>query len=375
MATVYRITIDNDGKITGGIVYSGVERDLIASAVGSNYTYYQYEGELIEPKDLAGNCDLAGFIKNVEHVIVLGSYETREAFEAFLEEKEVATTPSTTYEVPGTPRSPASIRILKNHFSFPEFITRPGTWTVLTLALVLIGVLAPVSAPGLILMAAITTGFAAASLILNIKQYVDKLWTENDIAEVDRTFANFLRLGFKDLVKWADEHRMQAAIVFIAAGLLITTLTLTIGFFTGGAGFTFMAPVFAAIAAPFAAAATAAGAEVSLAALAGAWLVLAVLAVPDAFRRFVDWIERLRSGEEVIVELDDLSDKTPDNPLEEPLLSQQPQQINIQEVPKSDEEGILSSIRNKLFGSEKKTSKNTEIILLESVDLNIKKNQ
>ncbi len=181
-----------------------------------------------------------------------------------------------------------------------NFFTHPGTWVFLALLAVGLGFALPFVAPALIIFAAVAIGLAAIAtpfyLYFNANKYLD----DDDLhhqpqflakTRSDSTLGEVIKAAFATIKDWAKAHPAQAFIVGVGIGLLITALVLTIGFFTGGAAFAFMAPVFAAIAAPFATAAASAGLQLGLAALAGTTFVLAALNITNIFKRLATWFD------------------------------------------------------------------------------------
>lgn len=180
-----------------------------------------------------------------------------------------------------------------------KFFMHPGTWVLFTLLFVGMGILFPLSAPALLITAAVTIGlaaiFTAVHLVNRFKDtFVPKIEALFSESMENITLPMKLIGSAVVLAEWAKAHQVQAVIVGLGIGLFITTLVLTIGFFTGGAAFAFMAPVFATIAAPFAATAASAGVQLSLAALAGTTLVLASLNITNIFHRLATWIDSFK---------------------------------------------------------------------------------
>ncbi len=187
-----------------------------------------------------------------------------------------------------------------------KFFTHPGTWVFLALLAVGLGFALPFVAPALMIFAAVAIGLATIftaihlgmhfknTLIPKLREQYDKSDADMPDDDDDLTVGNYITLTFRALKDWAKDHKVQAIIVGVGIGLLITALVLTIGFFTGGAAFAFMAPVFAAIAAPFATAAAAAGLQLGLAALAGTTFVLAALNITNIFHRLADWFDSFK---------------------------------------------------------------------------------
>lgn len=178
-----------------------------------------------------------------------------------------------------------------------NFFTHPGTWVLLALLAVGIGFALPFVAPALVIFAAVAIGFAAIAtpfyLLSNAINYVSKCVNykykvkQNSQDESDKV----IKAAFITIKDWAEVHPVQAIIVGVGLAVLITALVLTIGFFSGGAAFAFMAPVFATIAAPFATAAAAAGVQLGLAALAGTIFILAALNITNIFKRLASWFD------------------------------------------------------------------------------------
>ena len=177
---------------------------------------------------------------------------------------------------------------------------RPGTWVFLALAAIVLGMLVPLAAPGLVITAAVMIGLAAATLPFYIKGFFTR-GDNNNASAIDAAGENVGGYGIKKPVTLADpisyffkNHPVQAAILVIGMLGFITTLVLTIGFFTGGAGFVFMAPLFAALSAPFAAAATAGGISLAIPVLAGFTLVLASLNLTNVLKSLVAWVDSFK---------------------------------------------------------------------------------
>lgn len=320
MFTFYRITRDKTGKVTAHEVIYQAENlmsipeeskgEVLCSLQNENYYYRKAVNGLdvtqVQLKEIVPVSGPDGHDNEVfTDYVIFGPCEDAGAFKTLF--AQLNAPPKPLNVAPPEPLAANWFPKKKKHFELWEFLSQPGTWTFVTLALILTGIFVPVAAPALILAAVITTGLAGVSLILSINRYVDDLWLRYGITDSkDRTFAAFLQHSLQELMHWADQHRMQVAIVAIAVGLLITAVVLTAGFFTGGGAFAvvggalvvtgggafaFMAPLFTAIAAPFAAAAAAVGAEVSLAALAFTSVFLAVCCIPDVFRRIADWLD------------------------------------------------------------------------------------
>jgi len=186
-----------------------------------------------------------------------------------------------------------------------NFFTHPGTWVFLALLAVGLGFALPFAAPALMIFAAVAIGLAAIAtpfyLLFNANKYGNNksLYFQprfhQNIADIkqgsDPTLGEFIKAIFATIKDWAKANPVQAIIVGVGIGLFITALVLTIGFFTGGAAFAFMAPVFAAIAAPFATAAASAGLQLGLAALAGTTFILAALNITNIFKRLASWVD------------------------------------------------------------------------------------
>lgn len=165
---------------------------------------------------------------------------------------------------------------------FRNLFKHPGTWTFLSLLSVGIAIAVPPAAPILVPVAAACIG--AATITSGHFFWTNKVTVDDkDLPDRYKT-AERLHRFFKN-------HPIQLTIAILAFGLFITALVLTIGFFTGGAGFVFMAPVFAALAAPFAAAAASAGIQLALAGLAGTAFVLASINIPNTLKRFSAWLD------------------------------------------------------------------------------------
>ncbi len=189
-----------------------------------------------------------------------------------------------------------------------KFFTHPGTWVFLALLAVGLGFALPFVAPALMIFAAVAIGLAIIAtpsyLYFNGRKYAseqDKNHQPRFLANVedikqgsDPTLGELIKAAFATIKDWAKAHPAQAFIVGVGIGLLITALVLTIGFFTGGAAFAFMAPVFAAIAAPFATAAASASLQLGLAALAGTTFVLAALNITNIFKRLATWFDSFK---------------------------------------------------------------------------------
>lgn len=161
------------------------------------------------------------------------------------------------------------------------------------------GILFPLSAPALIIVAGLTISIAAITTIFHLIRH----WNETFVPKIsaaleaegidpDRATPNQTwPMIIVALKRWAEAHKAQAFIVGVGIGLFITALILTIGFFTGGAAFAFMAPVFTAIAAPFVAFTTSFGLQLSIAALSGTTLILASLNITNIFHRLATWFD------------------------------------------------------------------------------------
>ncbi len=176
---------------------------------------------------------------------------------------------------------------LKRLKRFLRQFFHPGTWILFSLLAVGAAILFPPFAPALIIFAAVAIGVAAIAFIPYVASYLP-VKAFNPI----RFFTPSPDLKIFD--NWWKAHPVQVAIVAIGVAAFITALVLTIGFFTGGAGFAFMAPVFAALAAPFAVAGASAGISLSLSALAGTALVLGVLNLTNTLKRFAAWIDSFK---------------------------------------------------------------------------------
>jgi hypothetical protein len=138
------------------------------------------------------------------------------------------------------------------------------------------GILMPFSAPGFVILAAIATAVATVLFPFYIKR---RLISDLSIFAPKKE-------GFD----WAKAHYIQAIIVGVGIGFFIAALVLTIGFFTGGAGFMFMAPLFQALMTPFASL----GIPLSLPALAGFFFVLAPLCLANNLKRFAGWLDSFK---------------------------------------------------------------------------------
>ncbi len=190
---------------------------------------------------------------------------------------------------------------LKRFKRFLRQFFHPGTWILFSLLAVGAAMLFPPFAPALIIFAAVAIGVAA----LTFAPYVVSFFSR-------KTPISFFPHSpkAKGLPDWVHAHPFQVAIVAAGVALFIVALTLTIGFFTGGAGFAFMAPVFAALAAPFAAAGASAGISLSLSALAGTTLVLGVLNLTNTLKRFTAWIDSFKYDHAATAVQDNIVGKT-----------------------------------------------------------------
>jgi hypothetical protein len=166
----------------------------------------------------------------------------------------------------------------------------PGTWILFSLLAVGAAILFPLSAPALMIFAAVAIGVAAVTFVPYVVSFL------NNETPISFFFPRSHRFDVHAAHEgWGREHYIQLAIMTIGVAAFIAALVLTIGFFTGGAGFAFMAPVFAALAAPFAAAGASAGCvSLSLSALAGTVLVLGVLNLTNTLKRFTGWLDSFR---------------------------------------------------------------------------------
>jgi hypothetical protein len=161
----------------------------------------------------------------------------------------------------------------------------------------------PIAAPVLILVAAVEIVLAALTFIpyaLNFK----------DIRLRLEGFPPYSGWGNKDIVGHRDGffkfHPVQAIVVGLTAAAFITALVLTIGFFTGGAGFAFMAPLFSAITAPLAMAAASAHVSLFLPALVGFCFVIAPLTIGNNLKRFLGWLDSFASDGSTALLVDDM---------------------------------------------------------------------
>jgi len=198
----------------------------------------------------------------------------------------------------GSLHTPKSIQQWKQRIgqNVWKFFSHPGTWTFLVLLMVGMAIAFPFAAPALIVAALTFTAAATLSLIPYAIRYVQKLRKEAKAAGYLEDTSIF-KIAFDKFKQWAKDHPMQAFLVGLGLALFVTALVLTIGFFTGGGAFAFMAPVFAAIAAPLATAAAAAGVAVAntvLTAIAAGLFVLATLHVANLAKRFFQFIDEFR---------------------------------------------------------------------------------
>lgn len=170
-------------------------------------------------------------------------------------------------------------RFLKNLFN------HPGTWVLGTLIFAFAGIgAAPATATVLIVFAGFSILAAAVTFLPYLIKGIENLMG-GGAYDLDKQLSS---------VAWVDAHPWQALAVGLAIAGLITTLTLTIGFFSGGTGFIFMAPVFSAIASPFAAFSAAYGVSLFTPAIAGFLFVIAPLAVGNNLKRFLGWVDSFK---------------------------------------------------------------------------------
>lgn len=177
-----------------------------------------------------------------------------------------------------------------------KFGTHPGFWTLLALAAIGIGMLVPIAAPALVVA-------AMAMLVLT---FMTAAWTY--VLKNQRSIKQFSDRD--DKVKWIarcidaffSNHICQGIVLVVGMLVFIAALVLTIGALTGGAGFAFMLPVFAALSAPFAAAAAAGGISLFLPALVGFVFVLASLNLTNILKNILAWFDSFKE-DAVVVDL------------------------------------------------------------------------
>lgn len=183
----------------------------------------------------------------------------------------------------------------------------PGLWMFLILAAVGIGMLAPLAAPALMIAAMV---MLVPAFITTIYMYL------KDMKGPLRRQAFMTKHNFADFLK---NHKGQLAIVLLGIGLFITTLVCVIGFLTGGVGFAFMAPLFAAFSAPFAAAAAAGGISLAVPVLARFTLILASLNLTNIVKNIAAWFDSFTKDAL-------LAEAKKAGPEKEPLRDAQPQE-------------------------------------------------
>jgi hypothetical protein len=176
------------------------------------------------------------------------------------------------------------LRFLKN------LLKHPGTWVLNALAMVGIAMLVPIAAPGLLLVAAVSIVLAAIAFIPYALNFII-------VATDSKGFPPYS--GWEDKKTLAENeffksHPVQAIVVGLTAAAFIAALVLTIGFFTGGAGFVFMAPLFSAMSAPFAIAAASAHLSLFMPALVGFCFVVAPLTIGNNLKRFLGWLDSFK---------------------------------------------------------------------------------
>ncbi len=239
-----------------------------------------------------------------QYIVVIGQGTTRQQFIDGLHLPENKQPPEAIEEEVlvrgpvGPLHTPKSIQQWKQRIeqNVWKFFSHPGTWTFLVLLMVGMAIAFPFAAPALIVAALTFTAAATLSLIPYAIRYVQQLRKEAVEAGYPAD-ASIIKIAFDKFKQWAKDHPMQAFLVGLGLALFVTALVLTIGFFTGGAAFAFMAPVFAAIAAPLATAAAAAGVAVAntvLTAIAAGLFVLATLHVANLAKRFFQFIDEFR---------------------------------------------------------------------------------
>lgn len=187
----------------------------------------------------------------------------------------------------------------KSRFLWSHFLTHPGTWVGFALLVVGIGILfafmapaiLPAIAPTLLLIAGVTTLFALFSFPFYVMRYIDRLGVEQEDIRNDSKDGSAPSLSFLMLEhfgNWITKHPVQ--FFFVCAGIVAFTLALwlTVSFFTGGTTL-LMAPVFAAIAAPFIANSTIGFASIplALAITSGAIFTIAPLFLTNIVKRFL----------------------------------------------------------------------------------------
>jgi hypothetical protein len=169
--------------------------------------------------------------------------------------------------------------------------------------MVSIAMLMPIFAPALLLAAAIGISIATIAFIPYILNFFT--WFHRPLRM--KGVAPYSGISEKLDMDFISDHRAQLAIILLTAATFITALILTIGFFTGGAGFLFMAPIFSAISSPFAVAAASAHISLFLPALAGFCFVMAPLTIGNNLKRFLGWLDSFK--------LDALVQSNPSGPL------------------------------------------------------------